>query len=212
MEESMNHHFEGSLGNQLGFEDQPSAPGEKADLLPAPPGVLFSRRNNRLNRLMPAFLWQEQRMKVAARLCRAIEKRRGIPVMEKARRLANYWRGRNYRGTEQPAKLSRSTIVRLYYLWISSGRNDGIFALKQNYVATLREVMRLARVSLTPGVDTYKKALAIIPDLKCHESTLRQALPRRLHLEIDRLFRTRRALQRSEIRVRREIAKLEASK
>jgi hypothetical protein len=133
--------------------------------------------------------------------CKTVDRRRaaGVPVRKAVTYFAWFWKDRPYRTAPHiKARLSRSTLVRLYYRWRRNGKSPDCFAL--HYVdrlplVPLEIVHAFLAACATPGVIHWSQALRLT-DLKgLSFPRVFSALPERARQTIRETFTARRHAQ-----------------
>jgi hypothetical protein len=179
-----------SLGEGIGPLSPPPPPGT---LMPLSPGGHFSSTT-----------WQRERVSRLVRIFRCVEQGRksGKRLHRQLVRFACRWNGKRY--TCDPTRsmhLSYPTLVRLYYLWRTSGKA----ALELRYRCPNQrikpaELRALLELCLQPQVFSFSAAYRQLPGPLASIWAYRYATPGRLRAALAALLahrRRERVLQRA---------------
>lgn len=78
-------------------------------------------------------LWQRERERLLQKACESVSRRiqNGTGFMRAVRDVATYFNGRQFRSDPSRAlKLSRKTLIAIFYAWREGGRKPDVFRLK----------------------------------------------------------------------------------
>jgi hypothetical protein len=147
--------------------------------------------------------WQNERARRVHRICGCIARRRaqGQKLTRAVAYFALYYRARVYRcDPARRFRLTRKTLVRLYYQWIHGGRT--LDALLLRYCSGKKKLSaprlrRFVRASLAPDISSYRLAYLRCGDSRVTSSAYSHALPCDIKKLLRALFAQRRQANRT---------------
>lgn len=173
-----------------------------APLSPYPP-VLARGRSVPLPRVhVSSAPWQGERAGRLHRFCKAVERRRaaGMPMRKAAKYFAWFWRDRHYRTAPHiKAKFSRSTLVKLYYVWRRNAKSPDCFRLHYGdrlAPVTAGEVRRFTDACARADTVSISQAARLAGSEWASGQRVVARLPAWLVLQIKRVFTERRHARR----------------